>query len=234
MTVKVKNSKTKAHIQYRNKDKVRVPGVTTILNILNKPALIYWSWNLGMQRIDYRKYRDKMADIGTLTHLMILEHLSSKEQDYSEYSKAEIEKAENCMLSFFEWEKTNKIKPILLETPLVSELHSYGGTIDCYCQLNDVPTLIDFKTGKAIYDEMMYQVSAYKQLLVEHKKPVEQVKILRVGRDEDEGFEDRLCKNMDLNWNVFSYCLNIYQTVKKIKDDSDDFYNWTKKVSDKK
>ena len=58
----------KAHQRYKTKDGVIVPGVTTILSILAKPALIYWSWNLGMQGIDYRKVSDKAKDIGTLTH----------------------------------------------------------------------------------------------------------------------------------------------------------------------
>jgi len=226
--------KTKAHIIYKNKAGIRVPGVTTILYILNKPALVKWANNLGLQGIDSSKYRDKMADIGTLAHLMIMEHLSRKKQDYSEYSKDDIDKAENCLLSFYEWEKTNKIEPILIETPFVHEDFDYGGTIDCYCKLNGVLTLIDFKTGKALYDEMFYQVAAYYLLLKDNGKEVKQIRILRIGRDENEGFEDRLCKNLNYHWDIFYHCLEIYKTKKKIKNGSDDFYNFTKKVSDKK
>lgn len=35
---------TKVHTKYISKDGEQVPGVTTILGILSKPALIHWSW----------------------------------------------------------------------------------------------------------------------------------------------------------------------------------------------
>jgi len=225
--------KTKAHIRYKNKDGVSIPGVTTVLNILNKPALIKWANNLGLRGIDSSKYRDKMGDIGTLAHLMILEHLSGKKQDYSEYSKDDIDKAENCLISFFEWEKTNKIEPILIEEQLISSLN-FGGIVDCFCKLNGVETLIDFKTGKAIYPEMEYQVAAYRQLIKENLKKMDfNVRILRIGRDENEGFEEKLCKNLDLNWDIFFYCLKIYETKNKIKNGSDDFYQFVREESKK-
>jgi len=94
-------SKTKAHQVYKTSDGRIVPGVTTVLQVLAKPALIYWAWDLGMQNIDYRKYRDKMADIGTIAHLMVLEYFKGEKYDYSEFAKSDIDKAENCLISFF-------------------------------------------------------------------------------------------------------------------------------------
>jgi hypothetical protein len=210
-------TKNKIHTKYKTDDGLDVPGVTTIIGVLAKPALIHWAWNLGCQGIDYRKERDSKGDIGTLAHLMIMEYLKKEKYDYSEYSKAEIDKAENCLISFYEWLKHNEIKAVQVETPMTSNLYGYGGTVDCYCWLNNEPTLIDFKTGKAIYDEMFYQVAAYKQLLSEHKKEVSQVRIVRIGRNEDEGFEDHKVDKLDDYWNVFFYCLQIYKTIKKIK-----------------
>jgi hypothetical protein len=116
---------------------------------------------------------------------------------------------------------------------MVSELYGYGGTIDCFGYINEVPTLIDFKTGKAIYEEMIYQVAAYQQLLKENKKIDCGVRIIRIGRDEDEGFEDRLCKNLDDSWQIFFYCLHIYKLKNKIKNGSDDFYEFVKEESKK-
>lgn len=216
MTVKSK-SKTQAHTRYFLQDGTEVPGVTTILRVLNKPALIHWGWDLGMKGVDYRKYRDKMADIGTIAHMMILEHLSGEKQDYSEFSSDDIDKAENCLISFFEWEKSNRIEPILVEEPFTSEVYRYGGTIDCYCRLNGIYTLLDFKTSKAIYGEMIHQVSAYKNLLEESSFKVEQVRILRIGRSEDEGFEDKLCTRLDKHFRLFRSCLEIYYIQKELK-----------------
>ena len=53
---------TKAHVRYRTKSGIMVPGTTTVLNLLAKPALVYWAWNLGMQGEDYRKVRDKAME----------------------------------------------------------------------------------------------------------------------------------------------------------------------------
>jgi len=210
-------AKTKAHQKYFTDDGVQVPGVTTVLQILNKPALVKWANNLGLQGIDSTKYRDKMADIGTLAHLMILNYFKGIKSDYSDYSKDDIDKAENCLISFYNWIGENDVKPIDVEVQLVSNLYRYGGTVDLYCWLNGTPALVDFKTSKAIYDEMFIQVAAYKQLLAEQKKEVAQVRILRIGREENEGFEDHRVTRLDDYWNIFFYSLNIYQLKNKIK-----------------
>ena len=209
--------KVKAHTRYINKEGIQVPGVTTVLHVLNKPALVRWANNLGLKGIDCTKYRDNMADIGTIAHLMILEHLSKRKQDLSEYASSDIDLAENCLISFFEWEKSNSVEPILVEEPLISEKYQFGGTIDCYCRLNGVLTLLDFKTSKAVYDEMIHQVAAYTTLLEENGYQVKNVRILRVGRSEGEGFEDRLCSRIETHWEIFSRCLEIYRLQKKLR-----------------
>lgn len=108
-------TKTKAHQIYKLADGTRVPGVTTILQILNKPALVKWANNLGLQGIDSTKYRDKMGDIGTLAHAMIVACLRGETFDDSEYSKDDIDKAENCLISFYNWLDENELEPLLLE-----------------------------------------------------------------------------------------------------------------------
>jgi len=142
-------------------------------------------------------------------------HLINKKPDVSEYSKDDIDKAENCILSFFEWEKEHPILPILVEKPLVSEAFQFGGTLDLLAKTNGSLILIDFKTGKAIYKEMGYQLAAYRQLALENGHKISKAKILRIGRDEDEGFEEREYTNLDVQWEIFKACLTIYDTQKK-------------------
>jgi len=219
MSVQTKNGRSvRAHIQYRNKENIRLPGVTTVLGILAKPALIYWAWDLGMQKIDYRKFRDDKADIGTLAHEMALAHLRNEKPETTGYSSDQIELAEICFSKYLNWEKEHKIKPILLEKPLISETYQFGGTIDNYCKLDGVLTLVDYKTSKGIYEEMFYQVAAYKQLLVENNFNVQDVRILRIGRNEDEGFEDRKMINVSKHFFIFQSCLEIYNLRKQIKE----------------
>ncbi len=211
--------KSRAHAIYKLEDGVRVPGVTTVLGILNKPALVKWANNLGLQGIDSSKYRDSMADIGTLAHKMILDYFHKGETDTTDYSESQIDLAENCLLSFWEWEKQHDIKVITAESQLVSSHYGYGGTIDCYCTLDGVPTLLDFKTGKAIYPEMFYQLAAYKVLLAENVGAVESCRILRIGRDDNEGFEERVVADTTKHFKLFKHCLEIYNLQKEIKQE---------------
>ncbi|NVM22878.1 MAG: hypothetical protein HWN68_13985 [Desulfobacterales bacterium] len=213
-------NKVKAHIRYKNREGKAIPGTTTITGLLAKPALIKWANNLGLQGIDSTKYRDKMADIGILAHYLIMCHLREvpekvKLEAMVEYSKDDIDKAENCVLSYFEWEKEHKVEPIVVETPLVSEAFQFGGTVDCFCKLDGDPTLLDFKTGKGIWPEMFYQLGAYFHLLKENGYVVRGARILRIGRSEDEGFDEKKVGLMELdhNWEVFETLRKLYKLI---------------------
>jgi len=209
--------KTEAHVRYRNKAGKVIPGVTTITGILNKPALVKWANNLGLQGIDSTKYVDNLAEVGTLAHYLIMCHLMGATPDTSNCSEKQIDQAENCVLSFLEWEKAHHLEPILIETPLVSEAYQFGGTLDCYAKLDGSLALIDFKTGKAIYPEMIYQLAAYRQLLFDNGYGVNNARILRIGRDEDEGFEEKQRHSLDNEWEIFKDCLDIHRRQKEVR-----------------
>jgi hypothetical protein len=209
--------KVKVHTQYKLANGQRVPSVTTVLNVLAKPALIQWAWQCGIDGKDWKAVRDSAGDVGSLVHYLIMCHLTGQEPDTSEYSAQAIDQAESCLIRFWDWEKEHDLKGTLIETPLVSEIFKFGGTPDWYGLLDDVPTLIDFKTSKGIYTEFFYQLGAYKALLEEQGHPVQTARILRIGRDEVEGFEERTVNNFQATWKVFSHCLSIYQLQKEVR-----------------
>ena len=101
-----------------------------------------------------------------------------------------------------------------MEKQSVSEMFQYGGTLDHYCLLDGVPTLLDYKTGKAIYPEQFYQLAAYRQLLNEEGHKVDQYIILRLGRNEEEGFETKIMTDLGKQLEIFLSCLKIYQLSK--------------------
>ncbi|HDZ26357.1 hypothetical protein LCGC14_0398870 [marine sediment metagenome] len=209
--------KTKAHIRYRLKDNTIVPGVTTITGILAKPALKFWANKIGLQGIEIRKYVDDKADIGTLAHAMVTDYLKGDKTNTDDYTKNQIGQAENAALSFFEWEKKYKIEPILIEKPLISEKYGFGGTADIYAKVDGVLELVDLKTGKGIFDEMRYQVSAYKELLIENGYPVDRVRILNIPRTENESFVDEIVRNCNIGFKIILSCLSIYNLKKEMK-----------------
>jgi hypothetical protein len=212
-------NKTKQHTVYKAKDGKRVPGTTTILGLLDKPALKYWANKIGLAGIEIRSYVDEKADIGKCAHYRIECEVKNEEPDLSIYSPWVVEQSDNCMLKWWEWCRGKDITWIGSELELVSETHRYGGTVDLYAKVNGELTLIDIKTsGSGIWPEMKYQTAgAYRMLLEENGYPVEKVKILRIGRDEEEGFEEATIGNWDAHTEVFLLCRKLYEAVKKAK-----------------
>lgn len=214
-------SKEKAHTVYIDNGK-RMPGVTTITGQLNKPALVPWAWNLGREGIDWKSFRDKKANIGTLAHYYILCHYKNLEPVADDFSKNEIDAAENALLSFYEWEKSFPIKPIFIEEPLISRRYRFGGTPDLVGEDKDGNLcLIDFKTGKDIYREAYYQVAGGYSILLEEKIDFTQIaiRILNIGRGEDEKFKEVIIegKEIGLYEKGFLGLLNFYYIDKEIK-----------------
>ena len=240
MILEKSGKRVKAHIRYMNKDEKRVPGVTTFIGVLNKPALVPWANNLGLEGINVKDYVDDKADIGTLDHEMMFvdlrnlmanmfpernllleevdkDHVPIRVKGY--YTNLQIEIAQIGFSKYLLWKKRHIIEPIMLEKAIISEKYQYGGTIDNYCLFDGVPTLIDYKTSKAIYSEYFVQVSAYRQLLIEGGHKVDNCAILRVGRNELEGFEfcEITPRKLDLSWEMFLHCVGIYNLKKEIK-----------------
>lgn len=206
--------KSKAHIRYKHNG-VQVPGVTTIIGLRAKPALVKWANKLGLQGIDSSKYTDDKAMIGSLAHDMILCHFKGISCDCNDYSATQVSAAENSFLSFLEWEKGKDIEVLLAECPLTTE--GYGGTIDLFCMLDGVPTLVDFKTGSGIYDEHYFQLSAYHHLLFANGHQPGPARILNIPRTEDESFKEAVYTDFTLGLEWFNAMLKIYQIEKLIK-----------------
>lgn len=190
-----------------------------MLSVLAKPALIPWANQMGLKGIDTRTYVDALARIGTLAHGLIEQDLGGPEVDLDAYSAEEFDAAENALTAYREWKQGHEIEPMLIEEPLVSETMRFGGTVDCFAIVDGVPTLQDFKTSKAVYDEHIFQVAAYERLLREHGYECKQVRVLQVGRTRDEGFSEKVfpVEHLERYWGVFEHALAIYWLQREIK-----------------
>lgn len=209
--------RTKAHVRYKTSDGKVVPGATTITGLLNKPHLVVWANRLGLEGIDSTKYVDAAASIGTAAHRMIECYFTGERFEKENYSPADVDAAENAVLSFYEWVKRHNIKPIANEMQLVSDNYKFGGTIDCLCEIDGELELLDFKTSKQIYDEHFIQLSAYRALLEEAGHKVARCRILRIGRDETEGFEERTMTDTSKHFELFKHLLAVYYIKKELK-----------------
>ncbi len=207
----------RAHQRYYAADGTQLPGVTTILGVLNKPALVPWANRMGLQGIDTSKYVDEAASVGTLAHALIAESLGGAKVPHGDFTADQMARAQHGVKAFEMWKSSLDFKVQLVETPLVSETYRYGGTIDCLASINGVLELIDIKTSSGIWPEHIYQVGAYWRLVDEQGPKILGARILRIGRTEGEGMEEHRLSGVQIlnGWRVFQHALAIYQLKKK-------------------
>jgi len=217
-------TKLDSHIVYKTYAGLRVPSVTTILDILAKPALIPWAYNLGKEGKDMRATQDSAMGTGTLLHYLIACHFKEEkpEQSYlDEFSKSQHNYCDNCMLKFYEWTNGKRIVPLFIEKPLVSEVFQYGGTPDLVLEIDGLAVVLyDIKSSNGIYEDYWYQLAGYDGLLKEYTEQfllIDEYHILRFGKDESLDFEDKKKTNLVEYWEVFRRLREIYEIQKQLR-----------------
>ncbi len=223
--------KIKLHQTYPSKrnPKEQFPGATTPITTQlgwNKPQMMAWSRKEAMNGNDPNKIRDQAADIGTIAHYLIECHLKKIKPDLAEYAPSDIDKAENAFIGYLEWEENQDLYPLAVEWRGVNEDYKYGGTIDLICVLNDHLTLIDFKTSKAIYEEHKVQLAAYAYLdftdllaKYHNKFSANTMRYYILHLDKGDGsFTPHMLKNIELYWQVFIHCIQLYYLQRQIRE----------------
>ena len=215
----VTNAAVRPHQRYRLANGSPVPGVTTVLGIINKPALASWANRLGLQGTNSTEYVNDLAASGTLAHSLIESSLTGITAMIGDYSPEQIRRAQNALASFQTWARDKRLETRQTELSLVSEAHGYGGTLDWYGTVNGLPTLIDFKTSAAIYDDHLYQLAAYHQLLIEDGHEVSEARVLRLSRDEDAEFSEKVIPASGLApyWQVCKAALALHRAIAATK-----------------
>jgi len=141
--------------------------VTTILKIIDKPALRYWfgkqvylamiqNPTLSEQEALSAPYKisDKAKSRGLTVHSIIEAYKKVGEfavaEEYKGYEDAFIKFMTDTKADILEQEKS-----------VFSEEYRYAGTLDLLVEINGNRVVIDVKTGKDIYLEAYLQLSAY-------------------------------------------------------------------------
>jgi ATP-dependent exoDNAse (exonuclease V) beta subunit len=177
------------------KGKKVIPSVTQIISDCTDSSapLMQWSanqcreWikeNVGQQeigiypvtdehldemRFNFRKVSQKALDIGSEVHNAIEMYLQRRldgKEDLAAtdpiWRKLSVE-GRNAFNAFIAWEETHNLKPIALEHTVYG--NGWAGTLDFYGHFDDKLYVIDWKSSKAHYPEMRYQVAAYRHAI---------------------------------------------------------------------
>lgn len=205
------NKKTHKYIITDGGKTFQVPSVTTVLKVLDKPALVQWAANSAIEylrehinpgygydkielegiyqeaRFNFRKISKKATDVGTLAHEWVENFLKSGKA----LPKPANEQAYNCCQAAANWLMLNDVSPIEVETKIYSRKYKYAGTFDLgLAQVKGELSIVDWKSSKAVYPEYRLQLAAYAQAYEEESgKKIHNRYIIRLGKDDGE-FEE--------------------------------------------
>lgn len=126
-----KLEKNRVKVPYIASDGIELPGVTTVLGILDKPALKQWAWNQGKLGIPLYKATEGALDVGTITHYLIECYVKGEEPDLSPEFPSEVVDKSYQLLELFKLRWASEgYKLIHSEIRLIDEKRRFGGTID--------------------------------------------------------------------------------------------------------
>lgn len=100
--------------------------------------------------------KEEAADIGSMVHEFAEHFALGKKPEIPEHPKAK-----NGVLAFLRWIDEDKIKLSRPEEIVYSRKHGYWGIKDADGSRGKELFVIDYKTSSGIYNEHLFQVSAY-------------------------------------------------------------------------
>jgi len=170
----------KKHAYYWVEKGYFVPGVTSILRILDKPALLPWAAGLASKYVqdnlpenatkqqiaevcekaktEWRSVRDAAGDIGTAVHAFAENLFKGIPQALPENPFVQ-----NGVKALQAWIAENDIKIIDTELVVFSKKCFVAGTMDLLASVNGKLSQVDLKTGKGIYPDHKFQTGIYKR-----------------------------------------------------------------------
>lgn len=135
----------------------------------------------------HQKELSKASEIGTQAHKLVEWKLRSMLGQEPGPEPRVVDNAQWAFMAWEDWAKSVHLKPIFIESMVFSRVHAYAGTMDLFAEVDGVPKLIDFKTGKAIYAEAHLQNVAYQVALAEMgHPPAEGGLIVRLPKNQDD------------------------------------------------
>lgn len=207
------------------------PGVTTILNVINKPYLVPWAAKEAAKRIQayllqhavdrpltadeivelveegrqaHVEKKEAAADVGTRAHRAVNEIIEGREPVLTDDIRP-------CVEAFQSWQAKSGIVMKVGDTKVASKIYGFGGSLDALGSKDGKLILIDFKTSNHWNDEFAFQVAAYCHAFTEtFGAVVQEAMILKLGKTEPT-FEVKRVKDILGSFGVFLSALRLYR-----------------------
>jgi hypothetical protein len=194
----------------------RLPSVTTVLEVVAKPALGPWYAKeerryfeaamlevlskpgacdpeyvlaavaeavSGVKAADRAK--QQAVTIGTAVHAGIEWYLRTELGEDAGPEPQLPDAAAWALESWKDWAQSVRLEPLTIERVVYCGACGYAGTLDLYARVSGVVTVLDWKSGKAIYPEALLQNVAYRHAAARQGLPATQGLIVRLPKRID-------------------------------------------------
>ncbi|MEO0304706.1 MAG: hypothetical protein ABIM64_05540 [candidate division WOR-3 bacterium] len=163
-------------------------GVTAITGLIDKSRpLMYWATKLAydylaeihikgkkieLEDIEiacklHMQKKKEAADFGTQVHEWAEKYIKAKVKERRDIEMPKDPRVLNGVIAFLKWVESHKIKFLESERIVYSKKHKYIGTMDCVFTMgtekHKVRHIGEFKTSSGIYEEMIFQITAYEE-----------------------------------------------------------------------
>jgi hypothetical protein len=206
---------------YLEPSHVRVPGVSTISNLLDdgkSGRFIGWAKNEVLAGRDPTKTKEKAMDAGTGCHALIEAHYLKIPVDLESYESDVRYKAETAFLNFLSWAEAYQLEPLSVEEPMVSPTLKCGTTPDLIGYIKGKLAILDWKTGGA-YASSYIELAARKEIWQE-LHPDLPLKggfhLLKFNR-ESGAFDHHYRETLPGAFETFLCLREVYDRLKEIK-----------------
>lgn len=214
---------------------LRVPSVTTVTGVMDKPALIPWAVNetinyvAGAWRPESKYSREqidgilkdaksarfrtsqKALNIGREAHEWVEAWIKGKILNIPTPPIPDYPPVRTAIESYLEWERATRPLYLSSERRVYSLKHMYSGTLDTLAVIDGAVTVTDLKTSKGIYPEYFIQCAAYAQAVSEEDDiKIGRLSVIRIPKDGGV-VEVETRSDVDNLFSVFNACLTIWR-----------------------
>lgn len=123
-------------------------AVTTLINLLDKPALKYWANKQGLKGVDINKFEEKVQSKGTSKHNQIERFIK-----------------DGTLFDGYEFFKESIKEFEILGCEENANNGFINGRIDLVLTRDNKSYVVDYKSSKNIYLSTKLQLSAYKHII---------------------------------------------------------------------
>lgn len=214
-------------------------NVTTILNVLNKPAIAEWACRMCCDYIEenvrallarnsfsidelfriiqlgrsaHERARIEAADIGTSGHDWLRDYWRAIIRKADTPKRPPEVKPRNCIEGALDFFSQHKMVPLSVEEPVYSIAYNICGRPDWIGWIDDEFSIMDYKSTKKLWPECPIQMTPYAKTYEEMHGLLPKVRWgLRLDKETGD-FEPRryLPEEFDLDWDSFLCCRTLY------------------------